>query len=297
MKPINRIAAAFVAALTLFACSKEDATTPGTAGNPGQTTAYTLTATFDEAPASRVAMEDDGSTAIALKWKAGDKIYIVNGSTTSETLYRFFLKEIAPDGKRASFTCADYPAGATPAFAIHSGTVGFTSFKPTSFLHNAQFIFWSSASELPDRYPLWAKYDPTTRSLSFKPLMTLLKLRVTLPAGVSGTVSQIKVEPVVKSKTFYTSLYDFTSGSAVRARDSNYLAYNLTFTGSTPVAEGAEATFYLQFGPGTEPAGKALTLTLTVDGTAYTASVTGAALEAGRCYPLTLPASKWTKVQ
>lgn len=295
MKPINRIAAASVAALTLLACSKEDAPTPGTPGNPDQTAAYTLTATFDEAPASRVTMEDDGATAIDLKWKASDDIYIVNGSTTSETIYQFTFTEISSDGKKATFTCTNYPADATPAFAIHTGTVRFTSFKPTEYNPAALGFFWSSASELPNRYPLWAKYDPATRSLSFKPLTALLKLRVTLPAGVSGTVSQIKVESTDKSKIFYSYAYDFTSGSAVRV--DNSMSSRCTFTGSTPVAEGAEAIFYLQFHSGTEPAGKALTLTLTVDGTAYTASVTGAALEAGKCYPLTLPASKWTKVQ
>ncbi|WP_418983098.1 hypothetical protein [Alistipes sp.] len=294
MKQINRTAAAALAALTLLACSKEETANPAS-GTSGPQTPYTITATFAQPHDTRISMEDDGATAIALKWKRGDYMYVVNGSTTTETIYYFDATSISDDGKTALFAGSGYPAGATPAFAIHQGTVRFSEFKPTCFNPSALEFFWSSASELPDRYPLWAKYDPDTGKLAFKPLAAVLKLNVTLPAGVSGTLSQITIETADRSNTFYNYAYDFTSGSAVRV--DNFLAYKLTFTGSSPITEGTPATFYLLLRPGTEPKGKSFVITLTVDGAAYTATVTGGALAAGKCYPLTLPAAKWTAVQ
>lgn len=297
MKQINRTAAAALAALTLLACSKEQTANPAS-GTPGPQTPYTITATFAQPHDTRISMEDDGATAIALKWKKDDRIYVVNGSTTSETLYTFNASDISDDGKTASFISPSYyPAKATPAFAIHKGKTGITDFKPTKFNPYTKLSYiCSSASELPDHYPLWAKYDPDTGKLAFKPLTAVLKLNITLPAGVSGMLSQITIETADRSNTFYSYAYDLTSGSAVRV--DNSLAYKLTFTRhSLPITEGTQATFYLQILPGTEPLGKSLVITLTMDGAAYTATVTGGALEAGKCYPLTLPASKWTAVQ
>lgn len=293
MKTSFRFAAAALAALAALACSEVETADPDNTPSPGTSgkTSFTLTAAIDApATASRVAMEDDGATAIDLNWKAGDKIYVINGSGTSETVYTFTVANISADGKTASFTCPDYPADATPAYAIHQGTRSYSAFNPASIDPNTSYAL--SAAALASNFTLYAKYDPAGKRLLFKPFTAILKLNVTLPEAVSGMLSNIRIGSGENSKIFFNSnSYNITGEQPELT--SSMMSASKQFTGSASIS-GGSATVYLQMHPGTELAGHPLDITLVAGSYAYTASVTGGALEAGKCYPLTLPAARWT---
>lgn len=294
-RPIFRYAAAAVTALTAFACSIDDRGAPALPDTPGTTAPFTITATMDDAPETRVSAIDDGASKIELKWKNGDIIHIINsaeqGTASTGTLYTFTCANISSDGKTASFTCADYPADATPAYALHASPYA-SIFNPASMSYSlANFL--PAASSLPGSpFPLWARYDPGNRLLVFKPLCAVLKLNITLPAGAAGTLSQIRIGSEEGSQIFYTGSYDITSGTAVRA-DNTAQSY-IRFSGSTSLAANSEQSVYLPVRPGSELSGQALEIDLVVGNSIYTATLRGAKIETGKCYPLTLGAAKWT---
>lgn len=293
MKQTIRFAAAAVAVLAAFACSKDDAAAPET-GNPGGTAPYTLTAAFDEVPETRISMDDTG-TALELKWKAGDIIYVVNsdasGSTSAGTLYTFTASDVSADGKTAAFTCDDYPADATPAYAVHKGTKSYTSFNPASAAVDNNLSL--ATSGLPDAFPLCARYDAEAQKLVFAPLCAVLKLNITLPAGVSGTVSTLRIGSVDGDAIFIRGSYDITKDPVVR-NTSIANQPNLTSTGSETLSGGTPQAIYVPIRPGSELAGRDLEVSLMVGNSVYSAPIKGGNLEAGRCYPLTLPESKWS---
>lgn len=293
MKQTLRYAAAAVAALAAFACSKDDAATPEP-GNPGDTAPYTITAAFDEAPETRISMDDTGS-AIELKWKAGDKIYVVNsdaaGSTSAGTLFTFTASGVSADGKTAAFTCAGYPADAVPAYAIHKGSKSYTSFNPASAAIDNNHTL--ATSSLPDVFPLYARYDAETRKLVFAPLCAILKLNITLPAGVSGTVSNLRIGSADGDAIFYQGNYNITQNPVVRSSSTSIQSETLS-TGSATLSGGTSRAIYIPIRPGSELAGRDLEVSLLVGNSLYSASIKGGNLEAGRCYPLTLPESKWS---
>lgn len=295
MKTSFRFAAAALAALAALACSKVETADPDNTPSPDTSgkTPFTLTAAIDTpAPASRVAMEDDGTTAIDLKWTAGDQIYVINGNGTSETIYTFTVANISADGKTASFTCPDYPDDATPAYAIHQGTRSFSAFNPASIGLNTSYALSASAAALASNFTLYAKYDPVGKRLLFKPFMAVLKLNVTLPEAVSGTLTNIRIGSGENSKIFFNNdSYNITGEQPEHT--SSIMTASKQFSGSASIS-GGSATVYLQMHPGTELAGHPLDITLVAGSYAYTASVTGGALETGKCYPLTLPAARWT---
>lgn len=295
-KTILRYAAAAAAALAALACSKDDTTNPepGNPDTPGTSAPYTITATMADAPETRISATDDGSSKIELKWKAGDKIYVVNsaekGSSSAGTLYTFTFAGSSSDGKTASFTAPDGYSG-TPAYAVHRGNFPLSSFDPASI---SSYItnYLSSISALPDNYSLWACYDAETRQLKFKPLNAVLKLNITLPEGAAGTLSNMRIGSADGSKIFYADVYDITSGEAVRKSSTMNNRIDLTgygsFTGNT------EKSVYLSVRPGTELSGQTLEIDLLVGSSVYTATIRGGRLEAGKCYPLTLGTAKWT---
>lgn len=293
MKQTLRCAAAAVAVLAAFACSKDDATTPET-GNPGSTAPYTLTAAFGELPETRISMDDTGS-AIELKWKTGDKIYVVNsdayGSTSAGTLYTFTASDVSADGKTAAFTCANYPADATPAYAIHKGTKSYTSFNPTSTAVDNNLTL--ATSSLPDVFPLYARYDAETQKMVFAPLCAVLKLNVTLPAGVSGTVSNLRIGSADGEAIFYQNNYNITQDPVVRSNPTSIGSEHLCI-GTETLSSRTSQTIYVPIRPGDELAGRDLEISLMVGTGIYSASIKGGNLEAGKCYPLTLPESKWS---
>lgn len=292
MKQTLRYAAAAVAVLAAFACSKNDDATPEP-GNPGNTAPYTIAAAFDESPETRISMEDNGS-AIELKWKTGDKIYVVNsdasGSASAGTLYTFTASSVADDGKTAAFTCADYPADAAPAYAIHKGTKSYSTFNPAAAAVDATLTL--AASSLPDVFPLYARYDAETQKLVFTPLCAVLKLNVTLPAGVSGTASNLRIGSVNGDAIFYRDNYDIIQDPIERS-DPASVQSDIPYTGSEVLSGGALQTLYIPVRPGNELAGQSLEINLLVGNSLYSASIKGGNLEAGKCYPLTLPESKW----
>lgn len=293
MKQTLRFAAAAVAVLVAFACSKDDAAAPET-GNPDGTAPYTLTAAFDERPETRISMDDTGS-AIELTWKAGDKIYVVNSnaysSTTDGTLYTFTASDVSADGKTAAFTCANYPEDATPAYAVHKGKVIHTTFDPKAV--NADGSMRLTPSNLPDDFTLYARYDAETRKMAFAPLCAVLKLNVTLPAGVSGKLSNLRIGSVDGDAIFIRGSYDITKDPVVR-NTSIANQPNLTSTGSETLSGGTPQAIYVPIRPGSELAGRDLEVSLMVGNSVYSAPIKGGNLEAGRCYPLTLPESKWS---
>ena len=293
MKQTLRFAAAAVAVLAVFACSKDDAATPET-GNPDSTAPYTLTAAFGESPETRISMDDTGS-AIELTWKAGDKIYVVNsnayGSTSAGTLYTFTASDVSADGKTAAFTCADYPEDATPAYAIHKGKVIYTSYDPKAV--NADGSMTLTPSNLPDAFSLYARYDAENRKMVFAPLCAVLKLNVTLPAGVSGKLSSLRIGSADGDAIFIRGSYDITKDPVVR-NTSTASQPNLTSTGSETLSGGTPQAIYVPIRPGSELAGRDLEVSLLVGNSVYSAPIKGGNLEAGRCYPLTLPESKWS---
>ena len=283
-KSILRYAAAAAAVFAVLACSKDDT---AESGNPDKTAPYTITATMADAPETRISATDDGSSKIELKWRTGDYIHIINGSGTSETKYAFKIGSISADGKTASFTYADYPADATPAYAIHNS---LDSFDPANVSTNTE-VYYSTTYSLSNNFPLFASYDPATRLLVFKPLLALLKLDITLPEGAAGTLTQLRIGSADGSKIFYNSRYDITSGTAVRT--DNTMTNRIKQYGTSSFTGNTIQSVYLPVRPGTEPVGKALEVDLVVGGSVYTATIKGAKLEAGKCYPLTLGAAKW----
>lgn len=295
-KTILRYAAAAATALAALACSKDDATNPepGNPDTPGTSAPYTITATMADAPETRISATDDGSSKIELKWKAGDKIYVVNsaeaGTTSAGTLYAFTCGNVSSDGKTASFTAPDGYSG-TPAYAVHKGNFPLSSFNPAS-IDSYTSNYLSSISALPDNYSLWACYDAETRQLKFKPFNAVLKLNITLPEGAAGTLSRIRIGSADSSEIFYADYYDITSGEAVRTSSTMNNRIDLTgygsFTGNT------EKSVYLSVYPGTELSGQTLEIDLLVGSSVYTATIKGGRLEAGKCYPLTLGTAKWT---
>lgn len=293
MKQTLRFAAAAVALLAAFACSKDDAAAPET-GNPDGTAPYTLTAAFGESSETRIAMDDTGS-AIELTWKTGDKIYVVNsnasGSTSAGTLFTFTASDVSADGKTAAFTCADYPEDATPAYAVHKGKTIYTSFSPAAT--NADGSIRLTASDLPDAFPLYARYDAETRKMVFAPLCAVLKLNVTLPAGASGKLSNLRIGSADGDAIFIRGSYDITK-DPVERNTSTASQPHFTSTGTETLSEGTTQAIYVPLRPGSELAGRDLEVNLLVGNSLYSAPIKGGNLEAGRCYPLTLPASKWS---
>ena len=293
-KPILRCAAA-LAALAVLACSKDDTAETGTPDTSGSTTPFTITATMDDAPETRVSASDDGANKIELKWQRNDKIYVVNsaetGTTSAGTLYKFTAQSISADGKTASFTA---PAGyeGMPAYAAYAETLS-SFFNPAS-IGIGIGAYSTSASGLPKIFPMYASYDPETRLLKFKPLFAVLKLNVTLPEGASGALSRLRIGSEDGSEIFYYGSYDITSGEAVRKSSS--VANKIIQSGSSPFTGNTEQSVYLSVNPGTELVGKTLEIDLIVGSSVYTATVKGAKLEAGKCYPLTLGTAKWTYV-
>lgn len=295
-KTILRYAAAAATALAALACSKDDATNPepGNPDTPGTSAPYTITAIMADAPETRISATDDGSSKIELKWKSGDKIYVVNssekGSSSAETLYTFTFASSSSDGKTASFTAPDGYSG-TPAYAVHRGNFPFSYFDPAS-IDSYTSNYLSSISALPDNYSLWACYDAETRQLKFKPFNAVLKLNITLPEGAAGTLSNMRIGSADGSEIFYADYYDITSGEAVRTSSTMSDRINLTgygsFTGNT------EKSVYLSVSPGTELSGQTLEIDLLVGSSVCTATIKGGRLEAGKCYPLTLGTAKWT---
>lgn len=293
MKQTLRFAAAAVAVLAAFACSKDDNATPEP-GNSGSTAPYTLTAAFSESPETRISMDDTG-TAIELTWKAGDKIYVVNSdaysSTSAGTLYTFTASDVSADGKTAAFTCADYPEDATPAYAIHKGKIIYTSYAPKAV--NADGSMRLTPSNLPDAFTLYARYDAETRKMVFAPLCAVLKLIVTLPAEVSGKLSNLRIGSVDGDAIFIRDSYDITKDPVVR-NTSTASQPDLTSTGSETLSGGTPQAIYVPIHPGNELAGRDLVVSLMVGNSVYSAPIKGGNLEVGKCYPLTLPENKWS---
>lgn len=295
-KTILRYAAAAATALAALACSKDDATNPepGNPETPGTSAPYTITATMADAPETRISATDDGSSKIELKWKAGDKIYVVNsaeeGTTSAGTLYAFTCGNVSSDGKTASFTAPDGYSG-TPAYAVHRGNRSFSSFDPAR-ISSSITNYISSISALPDNYPLWACYDAETRQLKFKPVNAVLKLNITLPEGTAGTLSRINIGSADGSEIFYADAYDITSGEAVRT--SSTMNNRIALTGYESFTGNTEKSVYLSVRPGTELSGQTLEIDLLVGSSVCTATIKGGRLEAGKCYPLTLGTAKWT---
>lgn len=289
MKQTLRCAAAAIAVLAAFACSKDDAAAPEP-GNSGSTASYTLTAAFSEVPETRISMDDTG-TAIELKWKAGDKIYVVNSDASAGTLYTFTASGVSADGKTAAFTCADYPEDATPAYAIHKGTKSYSSFNPASVAVDNNHAL--TTSSLPDVFPLYARYDVEAQMLVFEPLCAVLKLNVTLPAGVSGTATNLRIRSVDNDEIFYFGNYDITQDPVVR-NSSTSISHGRGYIGSETLAGGTPQAIYIPIRPGSELAGRDLEVSLMVGNSVYSAPIKGGNLEAGKCYPLTLPENKWS---
>ena len=172
--------------------------------------------------------------------------------------------------------------------AVHRGTGTFSKLDPTSVSSKSGYAIDTG---LPNLFTLYAKYDATTKRLVFKPLMSVLKLNVTLPEAVSGRLSNIRIGAKDSSPIFYNSTYNITGETAVRSGSS--MVASLAFLGTRSISEG-RVTVYISMNPGTELAGKQLEITLVAGDYAYTATITGGTLEAGKCYPLTLGAGKWT---
>lgn len=293
MKNTIRLAAAAFAALAALACSKDDAATPetGNPGTPDRTAPFTITASIDTPADTRISMtDDDALRAIDLKWKTGDKIYVVNGDGPSETVYPFTATTVAADGKTAAFTAPDGYSG-TPMYAMHKGTDRYSSFNPKNVNKTGNF-YDDNISSLPNGFPLYGKYDEATRRISFKPLFALLKLAVTLPPEATGSFGNLRIASVSGDAIFYSSNYDITGESPVRA--GSYMTSNVSYLGYGSYTAGTTANLYISIHPGAELSNQKIEIDLFVGAYIYYTTITGGNLEAGKCYPLTLPAGKWS---
>lgn len=289
IRNIHFAAAAF-AAIAAIACSKDDTADPQS-GTPAKTP-FTITAAFDEQPQPRVAMNDDG-TKIELKWKQGDKIHVtVEGSTTA---YALTAANVSQDGKTAEFTdlTGTFPEGATPEYALHRNDTSFSTINPAS-ITIPTLPRLGSASSLPLFYPLYARYDTQTRSLSFKPLLAVLKLNVTLPQEAVGKLDKLTIASADGSAIFYRDHYDITQEPAARTTASLADHIAPSSHGANYVSAGQSFSLYLPIRPGTELSGKTLEMAMTVGKFAYRTTIKGGNLQAGKCYPLTRTADKWT---
>lgn len=286
--------AAFVAALATFACTTGDAN-PGPEA-PDNTAPYTLTASIDAGDATRVAADDDGATRIDLKWKADDKIYVRTDNASNYQLYTFTAERISPDGKSATFSCPDFPVGETPAHAIHQGAASISSYYPNQSeatdvnVYN-KFVYCRDAASLADHLPLHARNDGT--GMTFRPIAAVLKIEATLPDGVSGEPEGFSIAARQDPAAFYEGYYDLTSGTAVRTATG--LRHVALFQPAETLSLPADhtVTLYAALCPGEEMA-QSLDFDLKVGRHVCSAIVNGAKLEAGKCYPITLPAAKWT---
>lgn len=291
MKNIIRYAAAFCAALAALACSKDDAATPET-GNPDGTAPFTITASIASPADTRISMDDNGATAIDLKWDVGDKIYVINGDGSSETVYTFTASTVESDGKTAVFTAPDGYTG-TPKYAIHCGKTPVSALNPATVSGNLH-KYSPSTGDLPDDFPLYGKYDGATRLIVFKPLLALLKFSITFPQEVTGALGELQIASASGADIFYSGDYDITGEPVARAGGSMLASISYTTEFGLLYAT-TTTTLYIPIDPGTELSGESLEITLPVgNNLSFATTIKGGNLVAGKCYPLTLPADKWT---
>lgn len=288
-----RFAAAALAALAALACSKNDTENPvpGAPGNPDGTPPFTITASIDAPAETRISMtDDDALRTIDLKWKTGDKIYVVNGDGPSETVYTFTATTVAADGKTAAFTAPDGYSG-SPMYAIHRGINSYSSFNPKN-VNATVSSYNANISSLPNGFPLYGKYDESTRRISFKPLLALLKLAVTFPPEAAGALRNLRIYSVSGDEIFYSDTYNITGESPTRA--GSYMNFYVSYSSGGSYTAETTANLYIPIRPGAELSNQKLEIILQVGDCAYSTIITGGNLETGKCYPLTLPAGKWS---
>lgn len=297
IKPFIRYAAAAIAACAFIACSKEDLTLNSGHHNTTETHPFTITASFDPSAQTRITMEEGTEGAlrvIGLKWKDGDIIHVLN-STDATNPYLFTTKssDISEDGKTAVFTAPEGYTG-TPAYAVHFGINEQYYLNPTSF-SPFTYKYAINTSDLPDLYPLYARFDQETGQVSFSPLLALLKLNITLPETAQGELSNLIITSADGSDIFYVGNTNLTHSSAVRKDNflTNTLPYRLPDSKTFSVIAGVPFSIYLPINPGEELNGKELEMNLQVGNQAYSTTFKGGTLKAGKCYPLSRPADKW----
>lgn len=287
--------AAAIAVLSLHACSKDDIAAPG------NTAPYTISASIDNTHKSRISMEDNNTTAVELKWKSTDKIYVVNssseGSTSNNTLFTFTVKAISADGKTASFTCPNYPVGATPAYALHQGESTHSTFNPASAIVYFNYIVApDDLGSLADGFPLYAQPN-SAGVLEFRPALGMLKLDITLPPTAEGEIMGLRIATKDRSRNLYNGEVSFSATGSVPQKLGTANVNQIQFSPLSAFQLPADKhlAIYLLMPPGNELAGKDLEIDLQTGSKLYTTAIRGAGIESGKCYPLKRGADKWSE--
>lgn len=301
MKQLNMYLAA-AALLAAASCSKE---LPAEENPFPATSPFTVSASLD-APAptaaagsTRTDLSDPGDGSVKQVWARDDKIYIVNGTSSSETAYAFTIDNAGAGQKSAAFTAPDGYDG-TPAYAVHKASFYNSRLNPAAWKITDTY---QSQSGNPTYYlktacPLYAKYDADDPVLRFRPLMAILRFDLTLPEGAEGAVTRLRLSADDGSTPFWvTPVFDLTQEPAALTPASTASNDLLLQVSGTTLAADRHVVLYLPAAPTTAAAGKSLTIEVTAGGKLYTAAQTGGAITAGKCHTVTRPSDAWTATE
>lgn len=252
----------------------------------------------DEAQ-TRVTLTDPDDGSIEQVWKQYDQLTVINGSGSSETLYTFTIDEATVGTKTGSFTAPANYTG-TPAFAVHPGVFNLNpaAWRPSTEAYYKQNGL-GSTSHLSSACRLYAKYDPADGTkLYFRPLMSILRFDLTLPAGAEGAVTRLRLSAADGSTPFYVKpVFDLTGETATLTSATTASNDILLQVDNATLPTDKRVLLYLPAVATDRVAGKALTLEVTVGSRLYTARLTGGAIRTGKCHTITKKADVWTSTE
>ena len=254
-----RIAVAAFLACTAIACSESSFDN----SKPDKSAPITIIATIDgddSASATadtRIAMDDNGVSTIKLTWKVGDAIYVV--SATDNTAYKFTATMLSNNDKSAVFESPEgYPEGMVPAYAIWVGTETITTFDPKNISTNALKVY-ASTTELAKNYRLYAKYDTEAGTFAFKPLLSILRFELTLPAEETA-IKAFRIQMQDELPAFNQYSYDITGENVVATPTSS--VYNFYSPSLNIALTNNRAVLYLLVGENLESQGRKMDITV-----------------------------------
>lgn len=304
-------AAAWVGALLLGGCSKDDA--PGTDdGTPvpvslsASVQANTPAANSASAlPNTRTAIGADGQTA----WKQGDAVSVFMLTAGGE-LY----DDVVPGALNKKFTVSPAdgaltPADGTPLYYPQSGNVDFVAVYPySSWWGNTKpgvdlFLFTTGSMKDQTTAEKQAVVDilhsnnatdiPRGKAaveLRFRHVLSRLKLNITLGTGLAGgTVTGVGLNNMP-----HEAYIDIRDGSMDKEPNKTLPPATISSLRQPAPSPGADATYTALVPPQAAGEWKGRTITVTVDGTDYTGIIPDAdAYDANTMYtyPVTVKAT------
>lgn len=292
MKKILTYLLAASAAAGLVACGESlSGDIEPTPALPVTEPVYLTASIQSDAPAAataadtRVGADDDGTSVIKLTWQEGDVLHIVNSLAGSSTAYRFTAVRIEDGGKTAVF---ESPAGytGTPAMAMWLGDWNGTAY-------DARRIYPSTAVSTADDFTkycwLYAKYKEGKTNFVFQPLLPLMRLDLTLPAGETA-ITSLRLQ--VQDGTAALSISpEFNLAGEKPVVTYPRLLSAQFFDGLNIPLTANHAVLYLSLGESAALAGKKLEII--VNKKYYTTQTCGT-LAVGKVASIRKAAAKWT---